>query len=567
MKPIAAPFACLSYLLAACTSGPPVASRPVASVPDLIYTLELADTRKPRLRVTVELRAARDGTTMFDLDSWGRVDHPDDGFENVTATSGGRAVAVEHAPHVWVVRGAPGEWLVLRYEIAASGDADRLEKRHHPIVRARLIHLFGNNALVSPRHLDDQRPKQIALRWAGFTDAGWTTLSSHGGETTARIALTLEEFRDAEFLASDRVHVIRRRAGGGVLIAALVEGEWSFGATELADVTAKLVDAAVQLMGEPLPSRFLADLLPFRIEGFWGGTALHHAFVAQADPATPLVRHGKRPVALAWMFAHELFHTWNGRAIAPLVEDGEKWFTEGFTNFFARRMMLRAGLATIEDYAANLNATLYDYATSPLRNAPDVAFGLAGDRQRAMAYTRGDLVAIVLDAEIRRVSAGTRNLDNLMRDLLADARAGGKIDETKLVARFARETSPELAAKLRGVIEHGDTLEIDPATYEPCLHGDVHATAVFDLGFDFNASASKHRVVGLRTPSAATAAGLREGDELVGWSFASGLVDQTVVLHVRRGGTEREVSYVPKGSTVPILAFRVGAASACGGRL
>ena len=559
-------LAAITLALAACVpSSPPAA--PAPRRPDLRYVLELAEVAAPRLRITVELAAAADGTTTFDLDPWGRVEQPDEVFQNVTATADGRPVAVTHGAHAWVVHSAPRAELVLRYEVAAGGDPDRLERRYYPLVRAHLVHLFGNNALVSPHHLDDHRPKQIELRWAGFAAAGWTTLSSHGSAERAVVDLPLETFRDAEFLASDRVHVVRRQVGGAALVVALVDAEWSFSADELADAIGKLMAAEAKLVGEPFPPSFLIDLVPFRVDGSWEGAALHHAVIAQADPKATLVAHGKRPLALAWMFAHELFHTWTGGTIAPAVEDGEKWFTEGFTNFYARRVMVRAGLATLDDYVASLDATLEEYTTSPVRTAPEPAYALADERQRALAYARGDLLALAVDAEIQRASAGTRGLDDVMRELVADAHAGGKIDAAKLLARFARETSPDFVAKLRGVIERGELVTIDPASYAPCLRGAMREVVPFELGFDFAASVTAKRVVGLRAGSAAAAAGLLEGDELAGWSFVGHEVDQTVVIKVRRAGGVRAVAYGPKGPAVSVLGFRIDDASACATRL
>ena len=561
------PSTSLLLALFACHAPAPSLRAPAPSTPDVAYTLELVEAPTPRLRITVELAAAPDGTTVFDLDPWGLVGPPEAIFQAVTATADNRPVAVDHQAHAWVVHSAPRARVVLRYEIPNDEGTDRVVRRHHPVVRPHLVHLFGNNALVSPHHLDDHRPKRIALHWAAFAEVGWTTLSSHGATAHAVVDLPLEQFRDAEFLASDRVQVVRRRAGGAELITALVAASWPFGIDELADVTAKLMDTEAALIGESFPPVFLSDLVPFNADGYRGGTALHDAFVAQADTKQTLVEHGDRRGSLAWMFAHELLHSWIGRTIVPTVDDGEKWFIEGFTTFYARRVMVRAGLATVEDYAAQLDETLAEYAWSPIHGGPEVAFAVADDAQRGMAYTRGDLIAVVVDAEIRRASAGKRSLDDVMRALVADGRAGGKIDAAKLIARFERETSPAFAAKLRGVIERGDTVELEPASFEPCLHGEVRKLDPFDLGFDFEKSEAAHRVVGLHAGSSAAAAGLREGEELAGWSFASQRVDQTVVLQVGTGLTKREVRFVPVGAPVPILQFRVGERAACAARL
>ena len=48
--------------------------------------------------------------------------------------------------------------------------------------------------------------------------------------------------------------------------------------------------------------------------------------------------------------AHELFHAWNGHAIAPAEYATAQWFTEGFTEYFATRALVRQGLVTEEAF-------------------------------------------------------------------------------------------------------------------------------------------------------------------------------------------------------------------------
>src|SRR5262249_47975011 len=56
--------------------------------------------------------------------------------------------------------------------------------------------------------------------------------------------------------------------------------------------------------------------------------------------------------ALNWAnnVAHELFHFWNGHLIAPKNPDDMQWFTEGFTEYFANKALLRSGAITVQDY-------------------------------------------------------------------------------------------------------------------------------------------------------------------------------------------------------------------------
>ena len=547
-------------LLAAVACGGVVAPR--APDADVRYTLALVPGAAPELRITVEARAAPGGMTTFEHETWGGVETTDRVFQDVSARVAGHAVALEKIEHGWVVHAPAGSTVALSYALRPVPDHDAVERRFFPMVTAHAIHLFGDNALAFPSYLDDGRRLAVELRWTGFAEAGWTTLSSWGSGR-AKIDTDLGAFRDAVFLASDRIEVIRRSAGGATLVAAVVADAWTFPTDTFADVTARLMDTEAKLFGDAFPKNFLADLVPFEVEGFTGGSALHNAFTAQASPKT-LTRD-----RLAGLFAHELFHNWNGGVIQPAVEDGEKWFTEGFTSFYARRLAYRAGLTTVETYRTELDREIRDYMFSPARNATLASADEAGhafwqnSAGEQSSYTRGDLVAAALDAEIQRVSHGHRSLDDVMRDLLAGAKAGGKVTADNLLARFARETSPAFAERLRGVIERGETIEIDPDLYAPCFRGVQRDVPQFDLGFDFAPSQSAGRVTGLRAGSAAAAAGLREGDALVGWSFYNEQVDQTVKMQVKRGTGVQTITYVPAGEPVRMIVFEPGDQRAC----
>jgi len=535
---------------------------PRSSGADVRYTLGLVPGPAPALRITIETRAAPGGTTTFAHDTWGGVEATDRVFQDVTARVAGSPVPVAPIEHGWVVHAAAGAPVALTYVLRPARESDTTGRRFFPMVSAHAIHLFGDNALAYPSYLDDGRRLELELRWTGFAEAGWTTLSSWGSER-ATVETDLEGFRDAVFLASDRIEVTRRRAGGATLVAAVVADAWTFPTATFADVTARLMDTEATFFGDAFPKSFLADLVPFHVEGFTGGSALHDAFTAQASPQT-LTRD-----KLAGLFAHELFHYWNGGVIQPEVDDGEKWFTEGFTSFYARRLAYRAGLTTLESYRSDLDTAIRNYMLSPARNATLASADEAGhafwqnSAAEQSSYTRGDLVAVALDAEIRRVSRGRRSLDDVMRDLLTAAKAGHKVTADMLLARFARETSPDFAERLRGVIERGETLEIDPDVFAPCFRGVLRDVPGFDLGFDFERSQQAGHVTGLRAGSTASAAGLREGDELDGWSFYNDQVDQTVKMYIKRGGAKQTVAYTPAGQAVRMVVFEPGDDHAC----
>ncbi len=127
-----------------------------------------------------------------------------------------------------------------------------------------------------------------------------------------------------------------------------------------------------------------------------------------------------------WLLAHEMFHEWNGHEIRlAQPERLGYWFSEGFSDFCARGLLLRAELVTEDEYVELWNRRLSEYAKNPQRNAPasriEEAFW-SDANVGSLPYQRGDLVALLVDRAIASRSGGQRSLDDLMRALVACAR-------------------------------------------------------------------------------------------------------------------------------------------------
>ena len=137
--------------------------------------------------------------------------------------------------------------------------------------------------------------------------------------------------------------------------------------------------------------------------------------------------------------SHEYFHTWNVKrikpaAFAPYALDRENytpllWLFEGFTSYYDDLILLRAGLIDEAAYlsliAKTINGVLrgsgrfkqsvaessFDAWTKYYRqdeNAPNAVVSY---------YTKGSLVALLLDLTIRKDTGGRKSLDDVMRAL------------------------------------------------------------------------------------------------------------------------------------------------------
>lgn len=142
---------------------------------------------------------------------------------------------------------------------------------------------------------------------------------------------------------------------------------------------------------------------------------------------------------LGWLelVSHEFFHVWNVKRLRP-VELGpfdyerenhtrSLWIAEGITSYYGPLLVRRAGLSTPEEFLHTLSDDINAVQTTPGRfsqsleqSSFDTWIKLYRPDENSVNssmsyYTKGAIVAWLLDARIREVTGGARSLDDLMR--------------------------------------------------------------------------------------------------------------------------------------------------------
>jgi predicted metalloprotease with PDZ domain len=196
-------------------------------------------------------------------------------------------------------------------------------------------------------------------------------------------------------------------------------------------------------------------------ERFWGALPYErYVFLNMITEAGGGLEHGNstllmtsrwrtstRSDYLGWLglVSHEFFHAWNVKRLRPVelgpfdyeneVYTENLWIAEGFTDYYGDLLVRRASLSTDEEYFGDLSNLIKSLQTTPGRlvqsasqasydawirqyrpdeNSPNVSISY---------YTKGGVVAFLLDARIRELTQGRRSLDDVMR--LAFARFAG----------------------------------------------------------------------------------------------------------------------------------------------
>ena len=145
------------------------------------------------------------------------------------------------------------------------------------------------------------------------------------------------------------------------------------------------------------------------------------------------------PSYVSWLelVSHELFHAWNGKRLRPVelgpfnyeeeVLTRDLWVVEGVTDYYAELLVHRAGLSSESEYLDALSNKIDELQTTPGRGVQPVDLAsfdawikfYRPDENSPNAsvsyYTKGAVLAFLLDAKIRRATGGAKSLDDVMR--------------------------------------------------------------------------------------------------------------------------------------------------------
>ncbi len=130
------------------------------------------------------------------------------------------------------------------------------------------------------------------------------------------------------------------------------------------------------------------------------------------------------------LLAHEIFHHWNGGLLSPLEDEKTSWFSEGVTEYMANRTISRTGLISTELFLKKLetHVAMYDYWMWPPPFQKTTLATAGGDKDfnRPAVYSGGVVAAFCLDTRIQKQTAGTKNLEDLLRLMMKRYGATGK---------------------------------------------------------------------------------------------------------------------------------------------
>jgi predicted metalloprotease with PDZ domain len=463
--------------------------------------------------------------------------------------------ATPDGPGAWIVKAAPGTPITATYRIVSAYDHDPTDddsRQSRPVVRPTWFYSVGEALFALPR---DQEKAPATFEWTGAPRGfGFASDLQHlaGARRPALRAGTVQDVLESIAIGGWDLKLAERREGKATLRVATV-GKYGFDPADFAELAFKVLETERSFWREDAQP-FLVTMTPTvagpgRIS--YGGSGFGDSFALWVDDNTKLAD-------LRWLLAHEYFHTWNPAALGGIADGSQEpatyWFSEGFTDYYAWKLMLASGQFAPAEFAARWNETLRAYAASPVRSAPNsliVSDFWKSQAVEKLPYQRGALLAAILDREAKLRGS---SLDAVMHEMRRRASPAGKGQPADvLFPTVYREVIGFDPAPL--IARHmiaGEPLALPADTFGPCFAVRTIQGAAFERGWDREATSKAGQVItGLKDDSAAYAAGLRNGMKLV--EFVSGEPGESRVAYVLRvkppEGPEQTIRFFPAGKT------------------
>lgn len=322
----------------------------------------------------------------------------------------------------------------------------------------------------------------------------------------------------------------------GVKHTVAMYGEGNFDPERLKEDMAKIVEEETKVVGVNPNKRYV--FIVHNVVGGDGGLEHCNSTVLSVDRWT---YDGSNYINFLNLVAHEYFHLWNVKRIRPIelgpfnydqeVYTNYLWVMEGFTSYYDELILRRCGFYAQEEMlkkiqiAVNYVESSVGARVQPVAHASFDAWIKAyrpnenSSNATMTYYSRGLIIAAVLDAMIIKQSNGKECLDHLMKDLYETYYVGKNrgFTDAEFKACLVKHTGQDMAEFF---LKYIDGTEVIPySMYFLPLGVEVSDVGGVKPVFGANVSEEGGKVIikSIRSNSSAEDAGLSVNDEIIAW--------------------------------------------------
>lgn len=301
--------------------------------------------------------------------------------------------------------------------------------RYRPIITEDYFHLLGMRLFILPDALfsGDNSKATLEVVFGDLPGKG-IFHSSFGPGKKQHITASREQLYASFFVGGDFRRYEFEHKGKPVYFVS--RGDWmTFSEEDVFHVLQETIAFQHDFWQDFIDEYYSVSLIPTFEE--WtetsksyslGGSGLTNSFISFASN-----NEGTELNRLVWLYNHELLHKWIGQLIKNESEEKQYWFSEGFTDYYTYKLMLKNDTMSLEELLNTLNTeVLKPHYSSSVREVPneEITFEKfwTDPAYQKLPYHRGLIYAMQTDFRIKQSSGYTQSLDNLMFDLLKLAR-------------------------------------------------------------------------------------------------------------------------------------------------
>lgn len=448
-------------------------------------------------------------------------------------------------------------------------------------------HYYANELNAGSTYLDKEQLYVNPVNCCVFTDdhytdeisvelkvpEHWDIACSMQQEAKILQAYGFDELFDSPFIASPSLQH-RSYDSNGVIFHVWFNGEvkpdWD---RVIKDFKAFTDSQIGKFLEFPVKEyHFLNQILPYKT---YHGVEHQKSTVITLGPTYDVF--GDLYSELLGVSSHELYHTWNVKAIRPIEmypydftkENYSRlgYICEGVTTYMGDLFLLKSGVFNLEGYFKEMNRQLQRHFDNPARFYASVAessfdtwldgYVPGAPGRKVSIYTEGCLISFVLDVRILRATGNKYGLDEVMKRLYfnysLENKGVGEEDYKKIIEEVSGEDFTDFFNNYINGNSPFESILTDAFEYlglEMIQEAsDVYAEA--NLGIKTVRSGNDFIVKGLFPGGSGEMAGLMLEDEItaINGFTCNGELDKwfkyfdddTKVLTVRRSGTLLEI--------------------------
>jgi hypothetical protein len=420
----------------------------------------------------------------------------------------------------WVIVHEPHQEIRLRYYLTQDWPLTTFE-RHRAYIQKNYMKCSVAAGLIVPEYFS--RSIKVTYQFVGFPD-NWFTLSSFGTSRVHTYQGKPQALKNAFILVGNpavaRLHVVP--LDNQHVLHVVLHGKFLFTDDQACAILKQIISYQRAFFNDfdfPCYSISILNSINTGSPDSWnvGGSCFHNAFDIFCSAQAPLKSFKK-------LCAHEHFHTWNGNKINASSEEGLHWFLEGFTEYYTFITALRSQLITFDEFLEYANDIFRMYYTSPVIHALNSRIASEFWRNpdiNKLPYHRGFIFALLVNYKIKKQTHNQYSLDHVIKDLWSHSQKTNEHFSIELLERLIRTYVPTgIMHEYSEYIVNGKSFPFMPTLLGPAMSCRIAQLGVYDLGFDFERLQRAHVISQVNSESNAYKAGLRNGQQVYGWSIS-----------------------------------------------